>query len=185
MCLAINNSRDTCATGQVGSAPVVFTWDACSGEMKQRFKLNKGARGVNCIAFSECGQYIAVADLSNEHCVYVFDCNSGSVCWRANGDTNKIFDVAFSNKPGDKSFATAGVKHFYQWDAAAGAGSKQKGLFGDTEQTSFSCVCYDDRGRAFSGGSNGSIYVWEGRNACATIDCHKGGFISALTFANG
>lgn len=185
LALAINNARDTCVTGQVGRAPVLFTWDAVTGEKKQRFKLSKGARGVNCVAFSEDGSLIACADLSNNHNVYVFEADSGNLLWKTKGDTNKIFDIAFSNEPGSKRFATAGVKHLYFWDAAEGAGSKKKGLFGSTDMTSFSCVAWSDKGHAFSGGSNGSIYVWEDRSALCTIDCHKGGFISALTFANG
>jgi echinoderm microtubule-associated protein-like 6 len=185
LALAITNDRRTVVTGQVGSAPVLFTWDAATGEKKQRFKLTKGARGVNAVAFSEDGSLVACSALDNEHSVYVFDANSGALQMKSSGDTNKIFDIAFSNEPGSKDFATAGVKHFYMWNAAEGAGSKKKGLFGSYEMTSFSCVIFDDKGRAFAGGSNGSVYVFQERNCIGKIDCHKEGFISALTWAEG
>ena len=31
MCLKVDPSRGTAASGQVGSKPTIFTWDACSG----------------------------------------------------------------------------------------------------------------------------------------------------------
>jgi len=138
LALAISNDRKTVVTGQVGSAPVLFTWDASTCQMKQRFQLPKGSRGVNAVAFSEDGSLIACVDASNEHNVYVFDAATGALQWKNAGDTNKIFDIAFSNQPGSKEFATAGAKHFYIWDATTG--QKKKGLYGTNEPTSFSCV---------------------------------------------
>lgn len=182
LALAISNDRKTVVTGQVGQAPVLFTWDACTGEKKQRFKMAKGGRGVNAVAFSEDGSLIGCVDLHNEHNVYVFNAESGAMVMKSAGDTNKIFDIAFSNQPGSKDFCTAGKKHFYMWNAESGASSKKKGLFGSFEMTSFSCCIWDDQGRAFAGGSNSSVYVFQERNCIAKIDCHKGGFISGLSF---
>jgi hypothetical protein len=183
LALAISNDRKTVVTGQVGSAPVMFTWDSYNCEMKKRFQLPKGSRGVNAVAFSEDGSLIACVDLANDHNVYVFDAKSGTMKSRVVGDTNKIFDVAFSNQRGSKAFATAGAKHFYVWDAETG--EKQRGLFGDKEATSFSCCIWDDKGRCFAGGANGLIYVFQGRTCVTTIAAHKAGFISALTFSGG
>ena len=40
--------------------------------------------------------------------------------------------------------------------------------------TNFSCVDYDDKGRAFTGGANGQIYVWIGNSISKTLNAHKG-----------
>ena len=73
----------------------------------------------------------------------------------------------------------------YVWDGAGKVAKKQKGLFGKFAMTSFSCVAWDNRGRAFAGGANSSVYVFTGRNCTGKIDCHQGGFVSALTWADG
>lgn len=158
LALAITNDRKTVVTGQVGSAPVLFTWDAQTCQMIRRFQLPKGSRGVNAVAFSGDGSLIACVDLANDHNVHVFETATGQAVFKQAGDTNKIFDVAFSNEAGSKEFATGGAKHIYFWDAATG--SKKKGLFGSNEQTSFSCVQWDNQGRLFAGGANSMIYVF-------------------------
>ena len=43
MCLRLNPARTTAVTGQVGSKPTIFTWDACTGQKTQRIKIAKGA----------------------------------------------------------------------------------------------------------------------------------------------
>lgn len=118
--------------------------------------------------------------------MYVFDNNCNQVL-KQKGDTNKIHDVCWDEKPGSKRFSTAGVKHMYFWDAAGAGGDKKKGLFGQNEQTSFACTAWDSNGVCYSGGSNGKIYVWggsDGRQCEKTLDLHKG-FICALRFADG
>ena len=53
--------------------------------------------------------------------------------------------------------------------------------------TSFACVAWCDQGKAYTGGSNGVVYIWggdDGRTCEGTIPGHKG-FISALKFAEG
>lgn len=185
MSIRVNPARDTAVSGQVGSKPTIFTWDACSGQKKNRIKIAKGARGITAVAINSEG-WIAAVDLHNEHQVYVFDA-SGNQVLKQKGDTNKIHDVCWDEKPGSKRFSSAGVKHMYFWDAAGAGGDKKKGLFGSNEQTSFACTAWDSNGTCYSGGSNGKIYVWggsDGRQCEKTLDIHKG-FICALRFAEG
>jgi WD40 repeat protein len=161
---AITISSDRCfaASGQVGSAPAAFLWDAATGQKQQRFKLTKGARGVDAIAISNDGTLVALVDRHDQHNVYVFDVASGAGSSKP-GDTNRIFDICFSNRPGDNSFVTAGSKHIKFWDPSTLEG--KKGIFGEGgEATSFACVATDDQGNAFTGGANSMIYVWQERN---------------------
>ncbi len=182
--ITISSDRNWAASGQVGSAPAAFVWNARTGEKRQRYKLTKGARGINAIAMSNDGKLVACVDLHDEHNVYVFDVDSGSLKFKDKGDTSKIFDISFSEKPGDNTFATAGSKHIKFWYPEQMKG--EKGLFlGKGEPTSFACVAYDNNGVCYTGGCNSQIYVWNGRELQTTINAHKGGFICALRFSGG
>jgi len=75
--MSISGDRTIAATGQVGPSPAVFVWNSTTGKKQQRFKLNKGARGVNAIALSPDSKYVAMVDLSNDHNVYCYEVSSG------------------------------------------------------------------------------------------------------------
>lgn len=182
--LSISNCRNWAASGQVGSAPSAFVWNARTGEKKQRYKLAKGARGVNAISVSNDNKYVALVDLHDSHNVMVYDLESGALVMTDKGDTGKIFDICFSNKPGDYSFGTAGTKHIKFWNVDTR--KAEKGLFGQKgEATSFACIAYDNNGVAYTGGTNSMIYVWGGRELSSTLKAHDGGFICALRWIDG
>jgi len=146
--------------------------------------LNKGARGVNAIALSNDSTLVACVDLHDEHNVYVYDVATGALKMREKGDTNKIFDICFSAKPGDRSFGTAGSKHIKFWNPDTL--KQEKGILGGKgEMTSYACIAYDNNGVAYTGGVNSQIYVWNGRDLSSTIKAHSGGFICALRFVAG
>lgn len=114
-CITMSSDRTLAASGQVGSAPTVFIWDAKTGEKRQRFKLNKGARGVDAITMSADGKFVAAADRHDQHNVYLFDVLKGTFTTQTGG-TSKIFDICFSARPGDYNFVTVGAKHIKFWD---------------------------------------------------------------------
>ena len=62
----------------------------------------------------------------------------------------------------DDTFMTVGPKHVYFWNpTASGPNKKKKGTFGGTDKTTnLVCVTYDDKGIAYTGAQNGSIYKW-------------------------
>lgn len=184
MCIAINRARDTAVSGQVGSRPTIFAWDAVTGEKKQRIKIAKGARGIKAIAINAEGM-IAAADLHNDHHLYVFDA-SGNQVLKQKGGPDAIYDIAWDERAGSTRLMTGGKKHLYFWDASAADGDKRKGLFGSNDATNFQCVAWDESGNAYSGGSNGKVYIWnpEDRTCTGTIDVCKG-FLSSVRFANG
>jgi WD40 repeat protein len=91
---------------------------------------------------SNDNKYVALVDLHDEHNVYVFDVDSGALKFKDKGDTNKIFDICFSDEPNSHTFATAGSKHIKFWNVDNMSG--EKGLFeGKGELTSFACVAYN------------------------------------------
>lgn len=75
--LRISSDRNSVVSGQVGSSPAAFMWDSITGEKKQRFKLPKGSRGIDAIALSKDGKYVAMVDRHDDHNVYVFEAQSG------------------------------------------------------------------------------------------------------------
>ena len=135
-------------------------WDSKTAQKKQRFKLTKGARGINAIAISSDNKLVACVDLHDDHNIYFFDADSGSLVWKEKGDTNKIFDVTFNHATGnDLQAVTVGTKHIKFW--SPNAKDCKKGLFGKSElQTSFACAAYDNKGVCYTGGANSLIYVW-------------------------
>jgi WD40 repeat protein len=184
--ISISEDRNLAVSGQVGSAPSAFVWDAKTGQKKQRFKLQKGARGINAVAISNNNKYIACVDLNDDHNIYFFDVDSGALVWKEKGDTNKIFDVAFNYSTGnDLTAVTVGTKHIKFWQPLAK--DVKKGLFGKSDlATSFACVTFDNKGICYTGGANSLIYVWESRENPKTIsNAHKGGFICSVRWANG
>ena len=117
MCIKVCNKRHVAATGQVGSRPTVFVWDASSGEKKARAKLDKGSRGVNAIAFSKDNNMVGLVDLHNDHHVYVYDFDGSSLNLKGKmkGSQNKIHDISFDKTT--NRFCTAGSKHIEFYDA--------------------------------------------------------------------
>ena len=114
----------------------------------------------------------------------MFDVASGAGKGSTPGDTNKIFDIAFSAQPGDSTFVTVGQKHIKFWDA--NTLESKRGIFGSNgEQTSFSCAAFDDQGNAYTGGANGLIYVWSGNTLKTTVKASEGGFVGAMRWVDG
>ena len=157
LAIKYNESTKQCVSGQVGHAPAAFLWDASSGEKVQNFKLPKGSRGVNAIAISADGKFIVCVDLHNDHRIHVFDTASGSSVWQENGDTAKIYDVAFTKVEGKHFFVTVGKKHIKFWDPSEK--KCEKGLYGQGgPQTSFATCDSDEDGHFFAGSLEGTIY---------------------------
>ena len=184
MCLKVNvnGDRQWAVSGQVGKSPSVFVWNTQTGEKKHRFKLNKNSRQVSACAISPDCKFIATADACNDHVITIFDLNDGTKMLEEKSGPDMIFDLAFSQKEGCYDLWSAGIKHFAQW--AVGQ-RKRKGIFGDNPRTSMACVTADDRGRAFSGGANALVYVWNGTSIAKTIGCHGKGFVGAITWVGG
>lgn len=74
-----NKNTNQCVTGQVGSAPVAFVWSAGNCSKQSRMKLPKGSRGITAVAISTDGKRVACVDLNDQHRVYCFDADSGSL----------------------------------------------------------------------------------------------------------
>jgi microtubule-associated protein-like 6 len=126
-----SNCRTLCATGQNGSVPVAFVWDAATGAKKGRYKLDKGGREVTAIAIDPSKKYVALCANDNDHQLYIFDLEKGTQVKKDKSGPDRIFHMAWSLKDGDSIVATAGEKHFAIWDLGADSFKKKKGIYGD------------------------------------------------------
>lgn len=164
MSLNVNTAGDRtlAVTGQVGKNPPVFVWNTQTGEKIFRTQLAKNARGVSACAINTDGSMIATADQSNDHIVSVFNTASGDCIYTDKGGPDPIHDMSFC-KGGSMKLWSAGVKHLNFYDL--NAHKKKKGIFGDHPRVSFACITADDKGTAYSGGTNAKVYVWGG-NTC-------------------
>ena len=184
MALAISEDKKVCATGQVGSTPLVYIWDACTGKFMKQIRLPKGTRGVSALSFNLNGTYLAVADLHNDHNVYVFNVSTGAQEFTDKGGPDRIFDIAWSKKPEDDRFVTAGIKHVKFWTPFE-AKKQRKGLYGGKgKMTNFACATFDEKGNCFLGAMNGNVYKWVDRSLEKTYPVGRG-LVHSINYVEG
>lgn len=184
--MGISNCRTLAATGQNGSVPVAFLWDAATGAKKARFQLDKGGREVTAIAICPLNKHVALTDNSNDHVLYVFEVSTGKCLKKEKTGPDQIYHIAWSQKEGDLLLATAGSKHIAFWDLNDAKLKKRKGVYGEKgDATSHCCVAWDDAGNCYSGGANSNIYCWTGNELQKTYDVHGDGFVCAIQWSGG
>lgn len=182
--IAVSNDRTLACSGQNGSEPTVFIWDATTGEKVKRIVLPKGSREVSAIGFSADGKYVATADNHNDHHVRVYDASSGKLVFEQKSGNNKVFDLAWSKKEDHYEFSTCGEKHYMVWRPLENLG--KKGIYGNKgKATSHACVAYDENGTCYSGGSNSRIHCWRNRSLAKTYKVHESGFVGAIKVFDG
>jgi len=168
--ISISADRTTCVSGQRGPAAAIFTWDAKTGEKKTRIKV-AGSKAIVACALSNDGKYVAAVDGSVDHKVHVFDASNGSQKFSQNGDQNDIYDISFTNQPGEYTLCTTGKRHVCFWNFAKN--EKKKGLSGKNPLGIHLCSTWDADGCAFTGFQDGKIFMWKDRQACKVIQAHK------------
>lgn len=184
--MGISDCRSLAATGQNGSVPVAFVWEATTGKLKSRMKLDKGGREVTAIAFDPTNKYVALADNSNDHNIYVFEVESGTRVKKDKSGPDQIYHIAWSRKEGESVFCTAGNKHIAFWDMDGAKFKKRNGVYGTAgNATSHCCVTSDKDGTFYTGGANSHIYVWKERQLEKTYDVHGEGFVCGIQYADG
>ena len=182
--IGVSADRTLACSGQNGSKPSVFVWDAVTGEKQHRFVLPKGSREVSAIGFSNDNQYIATVDNHNDHHVRVYNLESGDMEFEQKSGNFKVYDMEWSKKEGHMEFSTCGEKHYMVWRPFEGLA--KKGIYGGKgKQTSHSCVTYDDKGTCYTGGSNSRIHIWRNRQLAKTYKVHGKGMVGAIKVFDG
>ena len=102
-----------------------------------------------------------------DHCVGVFNVESGALVCSDKGDKAWIIDVAFKD---EVTFATSGVKHFKEWQVGANL-TGRKGQFGQSDMRHGVCRYMGDK--CLSGSISGDIYVWTGSTLSKAVKAHS------------
>jgi WD40 repeat protein len=181
--MAVSSDRTIACSGQNGSQPTVFTWDAMTGEKIRRFVLPKGSREVSAIGFSVDAKYIATVDNHNDHHVRVYEAESGDLIFEKKSGNNKVYDLEWSKKEDHYEFSICGSKLYMVFQPLEDLA--KKGIYGGKgKATSHICVTYDDKGTSYSGGSNSRIHCWRNRSLAKTYKVHSG-FVGAIKYFDG
>ncbi|CAG9462264.1 unnamed protein product [Pedinophyceae sp. YPF-701] len=196
--------RTIAATGQVShvdDGPYVCVWDTRVGSqdgenLLRKISLPKSSRGVNCVAFSPCGRFLAVVAMDNQHTVQVYDWASGSLLSEGkgfSGEPPQVFGVAWDPFHEDVGmpprFVTYGRKHVKMWvlSEAAGAGgevavsARLMSFGGQKMQNATSCaflppaVGGGGEALAVTGMADGTLYAWRGGKCVRALDAHAAG----------
>jgi microtubule-associated protein-like 6 len=182
--IAVSSDRTLACSGQNGSKPTVFVWDATTGDKVARFVLPKGSREVSAIGFSNDAKYVATVDNHNDHHVRVYDVEGGDCIFEQKSGNNKVFDLEWSKKEGHYEFSTCGTKHYMVCRPLEGL--LKKGVYGGKGKlTSHSCVTYDENGTCYSGGANAKIHCWRNRSLKKAYKVHDSGFVGAIKVFDG
>ncbi|TNV83122.1 hypothetical protein FGO68_gene10203 [Halteria grandinella] len=171
-CLALDNERKLVATGQVGSAPLIFVWDALTAEKISFVRLPRGSRSVTSIGFNYNATLLACVDFSDKFNIHIVD-------WR-----KKQILMSNWSPLGDK-LCTVAQRSISFWTFTQPNGKptlKKSNNVSPIEEegsaVAMLCATHDSKGYCFTGGQNGTIYKWAaeytGKLVNQQKEIHKG-----------
>jgi microtubule-associated protein-like 6 len=79
LALAISADRTKVVTGQLGTEPMIFVWDAFTGLRLHFMTLPRGSRAVSALAFNKDSSLVAAVDMKDNNCLHIFDLNAPKV----------------------------------------------------------------------------------------------------------
>lgn len=160
------------ATGEVGKNPKIVVWSTATMQPVNTFRQGRDTRGVTSLAFSKDGTKLGSTGLDNDHTVFVWKWDNGQKLFSQKGGPDRILDCSFS--PCKDTLLTVGIKHIYFWAGDEGW-KKRKGIFGKTGKMCNLTSCgFLSTGVAVTGGTNGSIYLWNENQCAKMVDIHRG-----------
>ncbi len=174
LCLSLHPIKNFAATGQVGRDPAIHVWDI---DKMNTLSILKGehTRGVSSLNFSSDGKKLASVGIDDNHLICVWDWRKGEKLAVTRGHKDKIFSIKW-NPYGSEKLVTVGVKHIKFWNQVGGGFTSNRGLFGNLSGVeNMMCIAFGkDANLCYTGGGNGSIYVWNDQKLTKVITAHKG-----------
>ena len=172
--LCISHSRKLVASGQNGSKPLIFLWDAETAEVKGKHRLPKGGRLVTAIGISATDKYVCASDAAEQVTCYVF--KVGTVAPIHSITINyKVAHLAWSPHT-EEVFATAGKDHMIVCQPKGDNYEKKTGKQKGASQSMCSVAWAVDPAKKddlFTGGADGKIYHWTNDTLNKTYDNNK------------
>ena len=113
--------------------------------------------------------------MDDNHSICVWEWKKGEKLATTRGNKEKIFCIKWNPHAGDK-LVTIGVKHIKFWSQVGGGFTSNRGLFGKlSEVENMMCIAFGKQPEVcYTGGGNGSIYVWNEQKLVKLIPAHKG-----------
>ena len=132
-------------------------------------------RGISSLNFSSDGKKLASVGLDDNHCICVWDWRKGEKLATTRGHKDKIFCIKW-NPHFQEKIVTVGVKHIKFWDQVGGGFTSNRGIFGNLSGVeNMMCITFGKLPElCYTGGGDGSIYVWNNRVLTKVIPAHNG-----------
>lgn len=92
--MAFAPDNRTVATGEIGPKPSIYVWDGPSKQIKHKLS-GKLQKGIQAIAFSPSGKTLAAVAIDVDHCVAVYNVETGALLATDKGDKAWIIDISF------------------------------------------------------------------------------------------
>jgi len=174
LCLSLHPFKNYVATGQIGRDPSIHIWDV---ETMKTLSILKGGhyRGVCSLSFSNDGKKLASVGLDDYHTICVWSWRKGEKLASTRGHSDKIFCIKW-NPHSNESLVTVGVKHMKFWNQVGGGFTSNRGIFGAISAVeTMMCIAFGKTPElCYTGGGNGSIFVWVNNKLSKMIEAHSG-----------
>ncbi len=178
LALCLHPKLNFVATGQVGRDPPVHVWDIETMKTQSILK-GEHERGICSLSFSSDGKKLASVGLDDNHCICVWDWKKGEKLATTRGNKEKIFCCKWNPHLTDK-LVTVGVKHIKFWNQVGAGFTSNRGIFGKLSGVeNMMCITFGKTADlCYTGGGNGSIYVWKDDKLVKLIPAHNGPIFS-------
>ncbi|DBA04109.1 TPA: hypothetical protein N0F65_004217 [Lagenidium giganteum] len=174
--LAVHPQGTIIATGEcdVKKGVKLALWDANSGStICQVATLHE--RGIALLAFSSSGDRLAAIGMDNDHTLSLYSLATGDglTCVKLlatmKSSKQQVWGLCLSD---DNELVTCGANHILFWElatkGASAALNMKKGLLSSHKRCSttakLKCAAFVSKNLVVSGQTDGSLYVWKGRN---------------------
>ena len=163
--MAGGDNRNIIVTGEAGRCSTVHVWDASTMKSICSFDLGESAKGVAAVAISPCMRYVAVADKTNDHKMFIYNVQRKKMLLDVASGGNMVTCIQWSKKKDDLRFVAVNTQNIQFWNPAdASKKLFRPGTFGaggKFKPTAFNCATFDDDGICYSGGKDGGVYIWD------------------------
>lgn len=103
-----------------------------------KFDLGPKAKGCAAVGISDCGRYIACADMCDDHMVSVYNIKKPKPHFCISCGQDAVHLIRWSKKPGDLRFCVLTTRGLQFWNPADASKKLFKnGLFGKEKMTKF------------------------------------------------
>ena len=170
--IAISSDKTKLASGSLGKNPMICIWNLEDGSLAHSFRQGVDTKLVSGLSFSPDGKYLASVAGDDAHNVYLFDAATGTVIANNHVGTEAVTDLSFSHKSNE--FATIGKNGIKFWHYDGKTLEGKRGIFGTHKITDLWSITWLPNGTCLTGGTTGSVYLWEGNSCSKEYKAHTG-----------